>query len=132
MGDVSRRAVLATGAGLAVLVTLGSNEVAAAGASTAPNSTPVRANYTKAVGKVFTAVHAGRTHRLRLTDVRDLGSSSAAQRPHCFNLIFAPIGAARLHDAIYILGRTGVHTHKLFLSGFGTDGAMQAVVNRPA
>jgi hypothetical protein len=47
-------------------------------------------------------------------------------------LIFAPIGTARLHDAIYVLARTGVHTHKLFLSGIGTDGAMQAVVNRPA
>jgi hypothetical protein len=132
MGDVSRRAVLVTGAGIAGLAALGFNEVDAAGATTAPNSTPVRSNYTKAVGKVFTAVHAGRVHRLRLTHVRDLSPTSAAQRPHCFNLIFAPTGKARLSDAIYVLDRPGVHPHALFLSGMGTDGAMQAVVNRPA
>jgi hypothetical protein len=132
MGDVSRRAVLLTGAGLAGVAALGLDEADAVGATTAPNSTPVRSNYTKAVGKVFTAVHAGRTHRIRLTHVRDLAPTSAAQRPHCFNLIFAPTGKARLHDAIYVLDRPGVHTHTLFLSGIGTDGAMQAVVNRPA
>jgi hypothetical protein len=130
MGDVSRRVVLGAGAGLAGLVALGFDEVDAVAAASA-NSTPVRSNYSKAVGKVFTAVHAGRSHRLRLTHIRDVAPATAAQRPHCFNLIFSPVGTVRLHDAIYVLHHSGVNTHRLFLSAIGTDGTMQAVVNRP-
>jgi hypothetical protein len=130
MPDVSRRVVLTAGAGLAGLVVLGFDETDAAAATGAANSKPLRSNYTKAVGKVFTAVHAGRTHRLRLTHVRDLAAASAAHRPHCFNLIFTPVSKARLHDAIYVLAGPDVRTHKLFLSAIGTDGVMQAIVNR--
>jgi hypothetical protein len=129
MAEVSRRAILAAAGGLAGLAAVGFDGGAAA---TVPGSTILRSNYVKAVGQVFTATHAGHRHRLRLAAVRDLEPTTAAQRPHCFNLIFAPAGSTRLDDAIYVLRRPGVHTHRLFLSSLGTDGALQAVVNRLA
>jgi hypothetical protein len=45
-------------------------------------------------------------------------------------LIFAPVGRTAHADGIYFLRRRGVRTHRLFLSGFGTDRGMQAVINR--
>ncbi|MCW2765669.1 MAG: hypothetical protein JWO11_1628, partial [Nocardioides sp.] len=84
----------------------------------------------KSVGRVFTARHGGHSVRVRLTDIRDLAPTTARQRPHCFILIFEPVGVARLQDAIYVISRNGVPTHRLFLSSFGSGDSLQAIVNR--
>jgi hypothetical protein len=145
MGDVSRRAVLGAGVGTVGLVALsaaGPDAVAAAkdqarigttdasAAKASPMSAPLRSDYAEAVGRVFTATRDGRTYRVKLTHLQDLVHTTAKQRPHCFGLMFAPVGKARLHDGMYVLKRAGVRTHKLFISAVGTEGEMQAIINR--
>lgn len=131
MGVVRRRTVLGATAGAIGLAAVGIAD-AGAGPLGRRASAPLRSDYSGSVGEIFHAVHDGRTVRLRLTAVRDLVPTSVRQRSRCFVLVFAPVGAARAPDAIYVLRRRGVPTHRLFLSSLGTDHAMQAVVNRPA
>jgi hypothetical protein len=143
MGDVSRRAVLGAGVGTVGLVALGaaapdaeaatkakSGTTDAAAAQASPMSAPLRSDYAESVGRVFTATRDGRAHRVTLTHVQDLVHTAAKQRPHCFGLMFTPVGNARLHDGMYVLKRKGVRTHKLFISAVGTEGHMQAIINR--
>jgi hypothetical protein len=96
----------------------------------APGSSPLREDYTPAIGRVFTVTRAGHTYRVRLTHIQDLSPTSAKLRPHCFAMIFAPVGKVALKDGIYVLRRSGVRTHKLFLSAVGTKRGMQAIINR--
>lgn len=145
MGDVSRRAVLGAGVGTVGLVALGAAAPAAeaavgtkgktgttdsAAAKASPMSAPLRSDYAASVGRVFTATRDGHTHRVTLTHVQDLVHTTTKQRPHCFGLMFAPVGKAKLHDGMYVLKRKGVPTHKLFISAVGTEGDMQAIINR--
>lgn len=127
MGEITRRAVLGVGAGAIGVVTLG---VGPAAAAATPGSAPVRADYAGAIGRVFTAEHAGHRFRVRLTHVRDVSPTTAKHRPYCFVLIFAPVGGLHLRDGIYTLHRRGVAAHRLFMSSVGTDRRMQAVINR--
>jgi hypothetical protein len=127
MLEPSRRTVLGAGLGSLALVFVGVDETAA---DAAPASAPVRHDYAPAVHKVFTAHHAGRSHRLTLTAVQDLPHASAAHRRYCFSLLFTPAGGTALPDGIYTLKRTGVPTHSLFLGRIGTGRTLQAVVNR--
>jgi hypothetical protein len=91
---------------------------------------PRRSTYTGSIGRVFTAHHGGRSHRIRLTHIRDLTPTTAKAREHSFILVFAPVGAEKLPDAIYSLRRRGVVTHRLFMSAVGTERGMQVVINR--
>jgi hypothetical protein len=133
MGDVSRRTFLGAGAGTLGLLALGINESVAGAAATSTTSSmsaPLRADYAPWVGRVFSATHAGHTYRVTLTRIDDLSPTTAKQRPHCFAMAFTPVGKARLADGIYTLHRSKVVTHKLFLSSLGTNGGMQAIINR--
>jgi hypothetical protein len=144
MGDVSRRAVLGAGASALGLAALGvglpdaeattrstpRTKARAATAKATPMSAPVRADYAHVVGRVFTATRGGHSYRVKLTHLQDIAPATPKQRPHCFALIFAPVGKARLHDGIYVLRRAGVRTHKLFISSVGTERGMQAIINR--
>jgi hypothetical protein len=130
MGDVTRRVVLGAGAGIAGLVALGSGEGAAEAAPIA-TSAPLRRHYKKSVGRIFTATHAGRTVRLRLTHIRDLSPTKAKQRQHSFTLVFTPVGKAHVPDAIYVMRTHGLQPHRLFVSSMGPNRGLQAVVNRP-
>jgi hypothetical protein len=125
MGALSRRAVLGGAIGAAGAVALGAGPAVAAA-----NSAPLRANYTGAVGEVFTAEHDGHRYRIRLTHIHELQHCKAKQRQHNFALIFAPVGHHKLPDAIYRLHRRGVRTHRLFLSSVGTERGLQAVIYR--
>lgn len=127
MGDVSRRAVLGAGAGLIGLVVLGVDEP---DASAATPRLPRRSDYSRSVRGVFTATHGKRTYKVRLTRIHDVAGTRAKQRESSFNLVFTPVGRTRLPDGIYAVRRRGVRPHTLFLSGVGTNGAMQALVNR--
>jgi hypothetical protein len=127
MDDVSRRAVLSAGVGAAGVVVLGLD---ATPASAVAKALPQRSHYRHAVGHVLTAAHGKRTYKLRLTHIHNVVGAHAAQRQHCFILVFTVVGSAHLPDAIYTLRRSGVATHRLFLSGVGQKRAMQAVVNR--
>jgi hypothetical protein len=137
MGDVSRRTFLGAGAGTFGLIALGINE-SVAGATATPSvtsmtsdmSAPLRADYAPSVGRVFTARHAGHTHRVTLSRIHDLSPTSAKQRSHCFAMVFVPVGRTRLEDGIYTLRRSKAVTHKLFLSSLGSTGSMQAIINR--
>jgi hypothetical protein len=131
MGDVSRRAALGAGVGVAGLVALGLGE-GEAEAATAAMTVPRRSHYKASLGRVFTARHGGHTYRLRLKRIHNLQHSPAKLRPHAFILVFQPVGKADLPDAIYVLRSHAVGAHKLFLSSIGTDRGMQAVVNRKA
>jgi hypothetical protein len=130
MGEVSRRAVLGAGAGTLGLLAMGVGEPAAGAVTKKSAPALVRADYAALVGRVFTADHAGHSYRLRLTHIHDLAPTTARQRPHCFSLVFAPVGHARLRDGIYTLRRKRAATHKLFLSSLGSNRQMQAIVNR--
>jgi hypothetical protein len=133
MGDVSRRMFLGAGAGTLGLIALGINESVAGATgtgSTSAMSAPLRADYAPWVGRVFTAARAGHTYRLTLTRIDDLSPTTAKLRSHCFAMVFTPVGKARLDDGIYTLRRTKAVTHKLFLSSLGTNGGMQAIINR--
>lgn len=128
MIDVPRRTVLTAGMGAACLMALGIDITAAepAGATTLL----VRSDYRRAVGRVFTAKHGRHSYRLRLEHISDLAHTTAAQRRHSFNLVFAPVGSAHVPDGIYVLRSTHVPVHSLFLSSIGSHRAMQALVNR--
>ena len=132
MGDVSRRAVLGAGAGIAGLVSLGVSTVEADAAPPVAGAVPARSHYTRALGRVFTAKHGGHTYRLRLTGIHDLTHTTAKLRPHAFTLVFVPVGRVRVPDAIYLLHSHNVGAHRLFLSSIGTARGLQAVVNRRA
>ncbi|MCW2755727.1 MAG: hypothetical protein JWQ32_3138 [Marmoricola sp.] len=97
-----------------------------AGASTAL----ARSDYRRAVGKVFTARHGRHSYRLRLKHIHDLAHTTAGQRQHSFNLVFAPVGSGHVPDGIYVLRSTHARVHTLFLSSIGSQRAMQALVNR--
>ncbi|HZC53222.1 MAG TPA: hypothetical protein VE441_12095 [Mycobacterium sp.] len=127
MHEPSRRTVFSAGLGLVGLMVVG---VDAPGADAATAPAAVRRDYASSVGKVFTARHHGRIHRLMLTAVQDLPHTSAADRQYCFSLLFTPAGRAVLHDGIYTVQRAGVPTHSLFLGRVGTGRTLQAVVNR--
>jgi hypothetical protein len=129
MGDVSRRAVLGAGAGIAGLVTLGFG-ASDADAAVVSSTIPLRSHYKRSLGRVFTAKHGGHTYHLRLTHIHNLPDTTAKLHPHCFTLVFAPVGKAHLHDAIYTVRSHAVGSHHLFLSSIGSDRGMQAVVNR--
>ena len=131
MGDVSRRTALGAGAGVAGLLALGLGQTDA-DAAVASTTVPHRNHYKRSLGRVFTATYAGRTYRLRLHRIHDLTPTTAKQRAHSFTLVFTPVGAAHLPDAIYVLRSHAVAAHHLFLSAIGTDRGMQAVVNRKA
>jgi hypothetical protein len=131
MGDVSRRTFLGAGAGTVGLIALGIGESAAEAApSTSSTSGPLRADYEHLVGRVFTARHAGHTHRLRLTRIHALPPTTEKRRSHCFALVFTPVGKARIDDGIYTLRRRRAVAHKLFLSSLGSNGCLQAIINR--
>jgi hypothetical protein len=143
MGDVSRRAMLGGSVATLGLVAFGmaapDAEASAKGgprsaakpaSKPVPGSSPLRADYTHAVGRVFTVTRDGHTYRVKLTHIHDLSPTTAKLRPHCFAMIFAPVGKVRLKDGIYVLRRSGVRTHRLFLSAVGTKGGLQAIVNR--
>ena len=125
--EVSRRGILVGGGlvGAAVAALDPADDARAAG-----RTGPLRRHYARHVGAVFTLTRAGHTHRVHLRHIRDLRPTTAAHRPYCFNLIFAPAGPLVLPDGIYTVRRRGVPTHALFLSAVGAGHAMQAVVNR--
>ena len=137
MGDVSRRTFLGAGAGTIGLIALGINESVAdattkapATATTSAMSAPLRADYAPWVGRVFSATRAGHTYRVTLTRIDDLSPTTAQQRSRCFAMVLTPVGRAHLADGIYTLRRSKAVTHKLFLSSLGTNGSMQAIINR--
>ena len=129
MPELTRRALLVSGAGAMGVAALGTGESSAA-AATSSTSAPLRAKYAKSVGKVFTAAIGSRTFSVKLVSIRDLSHTTAQQRPRCFMLVFAPTTTARLADGIYTLRRTGVPTHALFMSSVGSNRGMQVIVNR--
>jgi hypothetical protein len=143
MGDVSRRAVLGASISTLGLVAFGigapgaeaaakssTKPLARGAAKPAPASEPVRADYAHLIGRVFTVTRDGHAYRIKLTHLHNLPATTAKQHPHCFALIFAPVGKARLKDGVYLVRRSGTRTHKLFLSSVGSHGGMQAIVNR--
>jgi hypothetical protein len=130
MDSLSRRAVVGAAAGAAGLVAVGAADARTPGLDRKV-SAPLRSHYAGSIGRIFTARQGGRTVRLRLTAIRDVVPTSARQRSRCFILVFAPVGKVSAPDAIYLLRRSGVRTHRLFLSAFGTRHAMQAIINRP-
>lgn len=126
MQNISRRAVLGSAVGTAALVAIGI-DAAPAGAATTP--APLRSHYAPSVGKIFTAVRAGRSHQVTLTAIRDAVPTRAKDKPYAFTLILTPARGVRLPDGIYRLTRRGVRTHSLLLSSVGTAGKVQAAVN---
>ena len=115
MSDVTRRAVLGAGAGVAGLVALGLGE-GDADAATTFHAVPLRSHYTPALGRVFTASRGGHSYRLRLTAIRDLKPTTAKQRSHSFTLVFTPVGNAhRPVDGIYAITSRATVAHHLFL-----------------
>jgi hypothetical protein len=138
MGDVSRRAVLGAGAGAVGVLAFGAGPARAQApraktvkaAHIAPM--PLRAHYARSVGRAFTAVHGGRTVQVKLSYIRNVDHVPASQSQRAFILIFVPTGRRHLSDGIYQLKRKGVPTHTLALTSVGSDGGLQAVVNRSA
>ncbi|SHG49334.1 hypothetical protein SAMN05443575_2088 [Jatrophihabitans endophyticus] len=133
MTDVSRRLVLGTGVSslaLALASTLEPTRAGAApaGASPAADGGPTRADYARHVGHQFSAVTGTATRRVTLRRIEDsLGTS--ADPNLSFTLVFEPVGG-RVREGIYSLHRRGVRNHTLLLHALGTDGLLQAVVNR--
>ncbi|MCW2758591.1 MAG: hypothetical protein JWO46_2337 [Nocardioidaceae bacterium] len=134
MPEVSRRTVLGTSAGVAALLALdgasgpGSPFAAAtaapADAAIPPLPTIVRSHYASSVGRSFVARANAADRHVRL--VRIDGDPADDLR---FTLVFAP-RHGRLPEAIYHLDRAGVPSHALLLNSLGTDGRLQAVVDR--
>jgi len=131
MESFSRRAVLAATAGATALVAVGPVTAGAAPVGGSA-SAPLRSEYEHSVGRIFTASNGAHTIGMRLTSIRDVVPTSARQRAHCFILVLEPVDSVSAPDAIYVLRGRGVATHRLFLSAFGTDNAVQAIINRPA
>jgi hypothetical protein len=139
MPQVSRRALLGTGAALVGGVIVGA-AAAPAGAAVLPKSLLTkrvaltkpgalsRSNYQRSVGDAFTAVRNGIPHRIVLSRIVNVDGATSKQADSCFNLVFT--AAARLPEGIYAISRPGVPAHSLFLGHLGTDTAMQALVNR--
>lgn len=132
MPDVSRRAFVATGAGVAGLVLL---DQTAATAQTQlvrdGGGGPLRSDYSDAVGTVFTL--RGRRHgavRARLRSIEDVPGVPSADAELCFVLVFEPLGGRRIPDAIWSVDRRGARSHDLALSSVGRAGAVQAVIDR--
>ena len=94
-------------------------------------SAPLRRTTPQAVGRVFTATRDGHTYRVKLTHIQDLVPTTAKQRPHCFG---ADVRAGRQGTAagrdVRVEAQAGCATHKLFISAVGTEGDMQAIINR--
>lgn len=134
MTGISRRAALATGAGILALSAweVGDQDAAEA----APHGRTAllrehalhRKHYLPHVGKVFRAHHGGRVHRVRLVAIEDHGVGRHL-RNRSFTLVFKPVGGHRLPDQIYTLHRPGVPTRALLLTSLGTAGRLQAVIN---
>ena len=134
MASISRRAALASGAGILALAAweTGGEEAAEA----APRGRTAllrehslhRKHYQPHVGKVFRAHHGGSVHRVRLVAIEDHGVGHHL-RNLSFTLVFKPVGRHRLPDQIYTLRRPGVPTRALLLTSLGTAGRLQAVIN---
>ncbi len=128
MAEVSRRAVLGGSIGVLGVAALGLGDSAIGGRAAA--AVPSQSTYAAAVGKVFRATADGRTSCMRLASAIDVESPATGRQSESFVLTFEPVGDAPVGDAIYALRGGGVPVHDLFVSSIGSDGAMQAVVNR--
>jgi hypothetical protein len=150
MSQLTRRSVLALGAGTAGTAALVSAAVSApadaagtpAGAKPAVKVAPkvaataplVRSHFRPGLHSVFTATLGTRAYQLTLTEILDLTHAPAKHAEDCFLLLFTARGKDAPAEGIYTLKAKGVTESTLFLSGTaaGTGGQrqLQAVVNR--
>ncbi len=130
MVEVSRRVVLGAGVAAAGLVITGMPAVAEAAPARPRPHGAQRSDYSRLIGRRFTAVSGTSRRALTLVAIKNLPRASAAQRETCFNLIFEPVGTRSLPEGIYRLQRSGARSNDLFLSGVGTGRTVQALVNR--
>lgn len=146
MSQLTRRSVLALGAGTAGTAALVSAAVSApadaagtpAGAKpavkVAATAPLVRSHFRPGLHSVFTATLGTRAYQLTLTEILDLTHAPAKHAEDCFLLLFTARGKDAPAEGIYTLKAKGVTESTLFLSGTaastGGQRQLQAVVNR--
>ncbi|GAA1934416.1 DUF6916 family protein [Nocardioides hwasunensis] len=128
MREISRRTLLGVGAGTVGVAVVDGGAAHAAGRGVSPTNIR-RSHYTGSLGKTFTIRHEGRTIRLVLKRIDDLGAGTTKPERQFALSLENPRGKV-VPDGIYVLRRRGVPRHRLLLSGCGQDGRMQVVVNR--
>ena len=134
MAVISRRAVLAGGAGAAGVAALGLASAAVAApdplfraVGPGPAESLTRSRFTPLIGQNFAADNG---LAAVLVGIDDLQGAPAGDELR-FNLVFESTG--HLADGIHTLRHPDTDDAVLFLSAFGDQGArMQAVVNRLA
>ena len=115
------------GVGVLGVAAVGFGDSAVVGRAAA--AVPSRSTYAGAIGEVFDATANGHTTRLRLTSALQV-DPPPGRRTESFVLMFEPADGARPTDSLYAMRGGSVPVHDLFVSSVGSDGAMQAIVNR--
>ena len=148
MLEVSRRTVMAFGAGAVGAVAVGAfaTPAVAGGAPAAlaaelPAFTPaaaaelpIRSHFAGHEGETFVATANGSGLALTLTEIDDVPPAIGTEDENRFNLIFTVQGSALPAQDVYEITHPSVPAALLFASpvGAGKRRQLQALVNRPA
>jgi hypothetical protein len=141
MFEPSRRTALKLGAAIVGATVLGLDALPALASEPASDAlgvepgatTPTRAGFAAARGKVFRASGVAGTYRLTLKHVDDLVPAKRSNDPDSFNLVFEHIDAGP-PAGIYTVSGKEVSASVLFLSPIGRRSGTypQALINRQA
>lgn len=117
MQRYTRRAVLTTGAlvALSPMLLAGTAQAATATPTSGPQ-TMRRSYWTPLVGKVFNAKTARGAATVKLRAVQDLPSSKTPGDPNKFSLLFEHLSGATPGDGIMTLSRSGAKPVQLFVT----------------
>ncbi len=148
MLEVSRRTVMALGAGAVGAVAVGAfatpavaGGTPAAFAAELPAFTPapaaelpIRSHFAGHEGETFVATASGAALALTLTEIDDVPPAIGTEDENRFNLIFTVQGAAQAAPGVYEITHPSVPAALLFASPVGASKRrqLQALVNRSA
>jgi hypothetical protein len=148
MLEVSRRTVMAFGAGAVGAVAVGAftTPAVAAGAPAGlaaelptftpapPAELPIRSHFAGHEGETFVATANGAALALTLTEIDDVPPAIGTEDENRFNLIFTVQGSAQPAQDVYEITHPSVPAALLFASPIGASKRrqLQALVNRPA
>ncbi|MCU1589912.1 MAG: hypothetical protein JWP11_1168 [Frankiales bacterium] len=92
----------------------------------------LRSHFAAGVGTAVLVRQFAHAHRLRLVAIVDVQNATVAERQ--FNLLFAPLGGAKVAEGIYEVSGARIPNSTLFLSPVGRRGKdqrLQALINSP-
>lgn len=146
MLEVSRRTVMAFGAGAVGAVAVGAFATPAtaagpAGLGALPDFTPapaaalpVRSHFAGHEGETFLASSGGTSVAVTLSTIDDVPPAIGTEDEHRFNLIFTAQGSSTATQGVYEITHPTVPAATLFVSAVGSSERrqLQALVNRTA